>query len=124
MIPVLGLTFGEVLLTILYIWLLMLFLGMLFVIFGDIFRRDISGWAKAFWSIFIIFMPFLGILIYMISRHSTWAEDHARWNNQDRTAMRAELGVNTADEIEKLAALRDKGTITEEEYERGKARLL
>ena len=52
-----------------FAWLLLLFR-----IFADIFRRhDISGWGKAAWSIFVIFLPFLGVLIYLIAEGSTWA---------------------------------------------------
>jgi cbb3-type cytochrome oxidase subunit 3 len=123
-IPVLGLTFGELLLTIFYIWLLMLFLGMLFSVFGDIFRRDISGWSKAFWSIFILVLPFIGILVYVLSRGQDWNKDHAAWASKDRNAMRASLGVGTAEELTQLAALRDQGQITPEEYESAKSKLL
>jgi hypothetical protein len=121
---VLGITFGELLLTILYIWLLFLLLGLLFHVFGDLFRRDISGWAKAAWSIVIVLIPFLGMLVYVIVRGKGWSEDHARWAAENRKALQTELGVNTADELEKLAALRDAGKISNEEYEQAKSRLL
>jgi hypothetical protein len=92
--------------------------------FGDIFRRDdLSGWGKAGWILLIFLVPFLGVLIYMIAR--------PRMTDQDRrlaaTAAERERrisGYSAADEIAKLAQLRDSGELSPKEYERLKSQAL
>jgi hypothetical protein len=62
-------TFGDVMWTMLVFFAWILFFWMLFGVFGDLFgRHDISGWAKAGWTLFVIFLPLLGVLVYMIAR--------------------------------------------------------
>lgn len=95
---------------IIYIW-------MFIAIFSDIFRRDdLSGWAKAGWILLIIIVPFIGILIYLIARPRMTEQDKrmmGMWHERDRRAS----GYSTADEIAKLAKLREEGTISAEEFE-------
>lgn len=117
-------TFGQLLLSILYIFLLVVFFWLLITVFADLFRRRISGWAKAAWALFIIVLPFLGILVYLITRGHGWVEDHERWAKEDMAAARKQLGVNVGDELQKLAALHDAGKLSDEEFERAKARLI
>jgi uncharacterized membrane protein len=82
-------------------------------VFGDIFRRnDLSGGAKAGWILLIVVLPFIGVLIYMIARPPMTAQDR-----EDMQRMQQGGGLSTADEIAKLAALRDSGQITADEYE-------
>ena len=86
-------------------------------IFADIFRRnDISGGAKAGWIILIFVVPFIGALIYMIARPKMTEQDK-QIIEQAQEAQRRIEGYSAADEIAKLAALRDSGKITAEEYE-------
>ena len=62
-------TFGDAMWTMFVFFAWILFFWMLFGVFGDLFgRHDISGWAKAGWTIFVIFLPLLGVLVYMIAR--------------------------------------------------------
>ena len=117
-------SFGEVLVSILYIFLLVIFFWLLITIFADLFRRKISGWAKAGWVIVIILIPFLGILIYLITRGHSWAEDHQRWAQEDMATARKQLGMNVGDELQKLSALHDQGKLSDAEFEAAKAKLI
>jgi hypothetical protein len=111
-----------------FLWVLWIFL--LFWIIFDIFRsRDLSGWAKALWLIFIIILPFLGVFIYLIVRGSSMHERQARdvqAQQQDFQAyVRDAAGTgSSADELTKLADLRDRGVITDAEFQQGKAKIL
>ncbi len=109
---------------ILYIWLLI-------VIFSDIFRsHDMGGVAKAAWVIFIIVLPFLGILVYLIARggkmHEHEARDAAQAQQEFDSYVRKAAGTSggTADQLEKLSDLRQQGVITDAEFEAQKAKLL
>jgi hypothetical protein len=117
-------SFGQLLVSILYIFFLVIFFWLLITVFADLFRRHMSGWAKAGWVIVIILLPFLGILIYLISRGHSWAEDHQRWAQEDMAAARKQLGVNVGDELQKLSALHDQGKLTDAEFETAKAKLI
>ena len=86
-------------------------------IFADIFRRnDLSGGAKAGWILLIFIVPFIGALIYMIARPKMTEQDK-QMIEQAQEAQRRIEGYSAADEIAKLATLRDSGKITAEEYE-------
>jgi hypothetical protein len=86
-------------------------------IFADIFRRrDLSGWAKAGWVFLIFVLPFLGALIYMIARPKMTEQDKEDIERMQE-AQRRVSGYSYAEEIEKLAKLRDEGKISAEEYE-------
>jgi Phospholipase_D-nuclease N-terminal len=93
---------------------------MFIVIFGDIFRRDdMSGWAKAGWILLIFVLPFLGVLIYIIARPKgidAGAGSMALYGQPRRPEYSA------AEEVAKLAELRDAGNLTTEEYEAMKQR--
>jgi hypothetical protein len=86
-------------------------------VFADIFRRrDISGWGKAGWLLLIFVLPFIGVLIYLIARPAMTDQDREDMQRAEE-AQRRLSGYSAADEIEKLAKLRDSGQITAEEYE-------
>ncbi len=86
-------------------------------IFADIFRRnDIHGGAKAGWIILIFILPFLGALIYVIARPKMTEQDR-QMMEQAAEAQRRIEGYSAADEVAKLAKLRDSGEITAEQYE-------
>lgn len=91
---------------------------------ADIFmRKDLSGWMKAIWVIIVIILPLLGMLIYFIVRPETAIElavDQAEYQGGPQAA----LAADSTERIEKLAQLRDKGDITQEEFESQKAKLL
>ena len=86
-------------------------------IFADIFRRnDLSGGWKAIWIIVIFLIPFIGALIYIISRPKVTAQD-VQLMTQQEAATKAAAGVTPADQIEKLNQLKASGAITEPEYQ-------
>ena len=116
--------------TILEIFLWVIWIWILICIFIDIFRStDLSGWAKALWFIFVLFIPLIGVLVYLIARGSSMHERAAREAQQQDQAFRSYVqdaagSGSTADQLAKLADLRDRGVITPEEFERQKAKVL
>jgi hypothetical protein len=107
---------GSVLWTMLALFFWVMAIWIFIAIFSDIFRRnDLSGWAKAGWIFLIFIVPFLGALIYVIARPKMTAQDK-EIIEQAQEAQRRIEGYSAADEIAKLAALRDKGEISADEY--------
>ena len=124
--PLLGAfwTIFEIFLWVLWIWVLI-------YVFIDIFRsRDLSGWAKALWFIFVLFIPLIGVLVYLIARGGKMHERAVQEAQQQDQAFRAYVQdaagsqSNTADQLSKLADLRDRGVITPQEFESQKAKIL
>jgi hypothetical protein len=123
---------GQVFLSMLWFFLFFIWIWLLIVIFGDIFRSDdLSGWGKALWSIFIIVLPFLGVFVYLIARGHKMQEHSMKQAQAQDAAMRqyvqnvagAQSG-GAADEIARLADLRDRGVISETEFQQAKAKAL
>jgi ABC-type multidrug transport system fused ATPase/permease subunit len=106
------------------------YLFALFAIIGDLFRdHKLSGWWKAVWIIFLIFLPFLTALVYLIARGNGMAERSARDAKQAQAATEAYIrqtagAASPSDEIAKAKALLDSGTITQQEYDVIKAKAL
>jgi len=123
---------GQVFLSMLWFFLFFIWIWLLIVIFGDIFRSDdLSGWGKALWSIFIIFLPYLGVFVYLIARGHKMQEHSAQAAQAQDAAMRQYVqnvagspGGGAADEIARLADLRDRGVINEAEFQQAKAKAL
>jgi len=116
--------FGDVLWTMVAFFFWVTFIWMFIAIFGDIFRRDdLSGGAKAGWILLICVLPLLGILIYMIARPKMTDQDR-RMLDAAQEQQRRLQGYSAADEVAKLSALRDTGEISEQDYERLKARAM
>ena len=116
--------------TILEIFLWVIWIWILIWIFIDIFRsRDLSGWAKALWFLFVLFIPLIGVLVYLIVRgdsmHTRAVQDARRQDQEFRSYVQDAAGSqSTADQLAKLADLRDRGVITPQEFEREKAKIL
>jgi len=116
--------------TILEIFLWVLWIWILIYVFIDIFRsHDLSGWAKALWFLFVLFIPLIGVLVYLIARGGEMHERAVRQaQQQDREARRyiqeAAGSPTSAEQLSKLADLRDRGVITADEFEREKAKIL
>lgn len=113
----------------LFLWILWIFL--LIRIILDIFRSDdLGGWGKALWVIFIIILPFIGVLVYLIARGSGMQKRDVRDARAADQEMRsyirsaAATPASTAEELSKLASLRDQGVLTEAEFDAQKAKLL
>jgi hypothetical protein len=115
--------------TMLWFFLFFIWIWLLITIFSDIFRREMSGWAKAGWIFFLIVLPLLGALIYLIANGGDMqvrqAKDYAAMEAAQQDYIRQVAGSGgTADELEKLAKLRDSGALTEEEFAAQKAKIL
>ncbi len=120
----------DVFWTMLWFFLFFIWIWLLITVFVDLFRsHDLSGWGKAGWTIFIIILPLLGVLFYLIFRggsmHERQTQDAARQEQAFRQYVQQAAGPSSpADELVKLADLRDRGVITPEEFERQKAAVL
>ena len=119
----------NVFLTMLWFFLWILWIFLLVRIISDVFSsRDLSGWGKAGWSLFVIILPFLGALTYLIVRGGSMHEREAKQVEQIDEAQRAYIrqaaGGGPSQELTKLAALRDQGVLTPEEFAAQKAKLL
>jgi hypothetical protein len=123
---------GQVFWSMLWFFLFVIWIWLLIVVFGDIFRSDdLSGWAKALWSLFIIVLPYLGVFAYLIARGHKIQEHSVRAAQAQEAAMREYVqnvagsgGGGAADEIARLADLRDRGVISEAEFQQAKAKAI
>jgi hypothetical protein len=122
---------GQVFWSMLWLFLWVIWIWLLFVIFGDIIRsHDLSGWGKALWSIFIIFLPYLGVFIYLIARGHKMQEHAVADAKAQDAAMRDYVQSVTAsdrspaEEIARLAELRQQGVISDDEFEQLKAKAM
>ena len=117
-------SFGDFLWTMVVFFFWFMFIWIFITVFADIFRRnDIHGGAKAGWIILIVLVPFLGLLIYMIARPKMTEQDRQDMEKAQVVQQRIE-GYSAADEVAKLAKLRDDGSISAEEYEDLKRRAM
>jgi Short C-terminal domain/Phospholipase_D-nuclease N-terminal len=120
----------DVFWTILMIFLWVIWFWILITIIIDIFRsHDLSGWAKALWFLFILFLPLIGVLAYLIVRGGKMHEHQVHQAQLQQEQLRsyvqqAASPQSSADQLAKLADLRDRGVITAEEFDREKAKIL
>jgi hypothetical protein len=123
---------GEVFWSMLWFFLWFIWIWLLITVFADIFRsHDLSGWAKALWILFVVVVPYLGVLVYFIARGHKMSE-HAQEQMaaQDAAARQyiqsavGSSGTSTADELAKLADLKSKGAISDADFEQAKAKIL
>jgi ABC-type multidrug transport system fused ATPase/permease subunit len=120
---------GDAFLTILWIFLFVAWILVLFTIIGDLFRdHQLSGWWKAVWILFLIFVPFLTALVYLIARGHGMRErsikEQADVRKHFESYVRETAGTTPVDELHKLNDLKEKGAISNEEFERMKAKLI
>ena len=123
--PLLGVfwTIFEIFLWVIWFWILI-------TVFIDIFRsHDLSGWGKALWFLFVLFIPLIGVLVYLIVRggkmHERAVQQAQKQDQEFRQYVRNTASSGTsADQLAKLADLRDRGVISPEEFEREKAKVL
>ena len=123
--------FLNILWDILIIFAWFIYIWIAIVVLIDVFRRrDISGWAKAAWVIFVVLIPWIGVLVYLIVNHDGMAERRykeaatAQAQFDDYVRQTAGTGGGAAGEIEKAKALLDNGTITQAEFDAIKAKAL
>ena len=122
--------FLDIVWTTLIVFAWVIFIWIAITVLIDVFRRhDTSGWGKAAWVVFIVILPWIGVLTYLIFNHEGMAErrfreaqaSQAQFDEYVRTTARS---GGAASEIEKAKQLLADGTITQEEFERLKARAL
>ena len=116
-------TMFEIFAFVVWFWLL-------FVVLTDVFRsRDMSGWAKAAWTIFVLFLPLIGILVYLVTRGRSMNQRSAQAAQQQDEAFRSYVqeaagSPSSADQLAKLADLRQRGVISSAEFENEKSKVL
>jgi hypothetical protein len=118
--------------TIFMIFLWVIWIWILVRVFIDIFRsQDLSGWAKALWFLFVLFIPIIGVVVYLIARGDSMSERTEQQAREQDAEFRgyvqeaaADSPASTADQLAQLADLRDRGVITAGEFEREKAKVL
>lgn len=127
--PIADISFGELLLLVFEFFLLFAWIWILFEIIGDLFRdHELSGWAKAAWVLFVIVIPWLGALVYLIARGNGMRERTIKAQTDAKahfdSYVRGQAHTSPADELHKLNDLREKGALSPEEFDRAKAKLL
>lgn len=120
--------------TVLWIVGFVLWIWLVIAVFSDIFRsHDLSGWAKALWIVAIFILPLIGVLIYLIARgqkmhehaiEAASAQDAAFRQYVQEAASNGNGSSGPADQLTKLADLRDRGVISEQEFAQQKAKVL
>ncbi|MFB6826758.1 SHOCT domain-containing protein [Streptomyces virginiae] len=112
-----------------FLWIMWFFL--LFKVITDVFRdHTLGGWGKAGWIIFVLVLPFLGVFVYLIARGRSMHERDRKQAEEQQAAFRsyvqqtAGAGAGSAEELHKLSVLKDKGDITQAEFDRAKAKIL
>jgi hypothetical protein len=121
----------DILVSIFWFMLLFVWIWLLVTIFGDLFRdHEMSGWGKALWVLFLIVVPWLGALVYLVARGRSMNERARAQAERNEHELRRYVqhvqasSPSTADELAKLADLRDRGTISEQEFAQAKVHLL
>ncbi len=120
----------QVFLSMLYFFLFVIWIWIAIMVIFDIFRsRDLSGWGKALWFLFVLLLPYLGVFIYLIARGGKMHERQANAAAAQQAAfddyVRQTAGTgDVASQLTQLADLRDRGVISADEFESQKAKLL
>ena len=128
--PLADISFGELLLIALEIFFFVIWIWILITILTDLFRdHELSGWWKAVWVLFLVFIPFLTALIYLIARGSGMRDRTIKAQAEakqhfDQYIQQQAHGGSPADELHKLNDLKEKGAISSEEFDKAKAKLL
>ncbi|HEU4943545.1 MAG TPA: SHOCT domain-containing protein [Solirubrobacterales bacterium] len=129
MLPFADIDFGEALLLTLQIFFFVVWIWILITILTDLFRdHEISGWSKAAWVLFLVLIPFLAALVYLIARGSGMRERAIQAQTEAKqqvdSYIRQQAGASPADELHKLNELKEKGALSPEEFEKAKSKLL
>jgi hypothetical protein len=120
---------GEALLVALEIFFFVIWIWILITILSDLFRdHELSGWSKAAWVLFLVFIPFVTALIYLIARGTGMRDRTIKAQAEAREHMNAYIREQAhgsgADELQKLSELKEKGVLSSEEFDRAKAKIL
>jgi len=125
-----GFGLWEIILSTFWFMLLLSWIWLIIAILGDIFRdRELGGGKKALWTVFLVFLPWIGAISYLIARGNSMNERTRQVAQENEARMRAYVqdaaGTSSvADQLRELAELRDTNVITTEEYEQGKRKVL
>lgn len=123
----------NVLFTTMWVFLWIMWLFLLVRVFMDLFRNDrLSGWAKAAWCLFVLVLPFVGVLVYLVAQGRGMGEREAQQAQMAEQEVREYIqeaaagaeGPSQAEQLAKLAELKNHGDISEEEYQRAKNHVL
>ena len=119
---------GQVFLSMLWFFLFITWFWLLITVCSDLFRsQDLSGWAKAAWAVFVVFLPYLGVFSYLAIRGNKIGEhalqDAQRQDEAFRTAVRSAAAPTEVDQLAQLASLKQQGVIDDAEFQRMKARV-
>jgi len=122
-------TLGDAFLTVLEIFFFVIWFWILIVILSDLFRdHELSGWWKAVWVLFLVFVPFVTALVYLIVRGQGMRDRAVKEQAETRKHLdqyvRETAATSPVDELHKLADLKDRGAISDDEYEKMKAKLV
>ena len=121
--------FLDILWTMVIFFSWVIWIWIVIAVLTDVFRRhDIGGWTKALWTVFVIVLPFLGVLIYLIAQHDGMRDRNEKQMKQQQAAMddyvKQTAGGGSATEIAKAKELLDSGAITQAEYDTIKSKAL
>jgi ABC-type transport system involved in multi-copper enzyme maturation permease subunit len=128
-VPLADINFGDLLLLVFEVFLFIAWIWIFVSIIGDLFRdHEMSGWGKAFWILFLIVIPFLSAFVYLIAR-GNGMRDRAIKAQTDAKAhfdeyVREQAAASPAEELHKLNELKEKGALSQAEFDQAKARLL
>ena len=119
----------DLFLTMLWFFLFIVWIWLLIMVFVDVFRsHDLSNGAKALWMLLIVAVPFVGVLAYLLVRghtmHEHQAADAAARHDMFRQFVRSTASSGPADDLAKLADLKERGVLTDDEFQRAKAKVL
>lgn len=128
-LPLADISFGELLLIALEIFFFVIWIWILITILTDLFRdHETSGWAKALWVLFLVFIPFLTALVYLIMRGSGMRDRTIKAQADAKKHfdeyVRQQAHTTPADELHKLNELKEKGALSDEEFQKAKDKLL
>jgi hypothetical protein len=128
-LPLADISFGELLLSVFEIFIFVIWIWILFTIIGDLFRdHKMSGWAKALWILFLVFIPYISMLVYLIARGSGMRERALQAQSEAKHHMdsyiQQQAHASPADELHKLNDLKEKGALSDAEFNQAKAKLL
>lgn len=120
-----GVSFGNFLVDLFVIFMFILWIWLLITVFSDLFRRhDISGGGKVVWVIFLIVLPYISVLAYVLTQGGGMAERQKAQAEKAREDLRSMVGYSVADEIRKLDDLKAAGSISDAEYGKLRAKLV
>jgi hypothetical protein len=120
-----GYTYSNFLMNMISVFVFVVWFWLLVIIAGDLFRRhDISGWGKALWVLALVLFSYFGIFAYLITQGRGMAARIVQQAQQARDELRRVVGYSVADELAKLDQLKKSGSITDDEFQRLRAKLV